>query len=360
MIVLNNIKNNEIFRVLKKYVEVPGVTGFEEKIRNTIKGEIEEYAESVSTDNVGNLIASNENGNGHRIMLAAHMDEVGFFVRKIDRKGYIKIQEIGAVPENMLKGQWVRIHAEKGTIKGTICAYPPHLGQKNELKSKFVDIGAENKEEVEEMGIQLGDPVTVARDITKLNNGFQVIGRCLDDRIGCTILTLLLKTLEKKNLETEIIYVFTVQEERGAEFDRKGSLGARVASKNLQPDIAYIVDSGSCNDLPNIQEEEVEVSLGNGPVLRIIDDYTIMDKGLRSFLEKIGQEEFSPQVFFSKYYTDASTIELQGIPVAPIGIPIRYTHYPGQVASLKDIKNTLKYLEKIIKKTPKYLRKNKN
>jgi endoglucanase len=354
------IIKEEIVDLLHTLVSVPGVTGFEDSVRQKIISLLQPAGARISTDNPGNLYATvpgtNTGRDGHlRVMVCAHMDEVGFVVNNIDDQGFIFLYPLGGIPEYLGPGEWVTLHTDKGDIQGCVGIHPPHLAvpARREI---FVDVGARNREQVLQMNIVTGTPVTFTRHFQQLGND-RVMGRCLDNRMGCAVLVALLRRLAANNIEATVTGVFSTTEEHGMPpaGGVYGARGAGVAAMNLRPDFAVVLDSIACSDIPGIPPHMRQVRLGAGVALRLVDDLAIMRPQMRAFLKEVASAAgIAVQEGISRSYTDASVIQLADTPVATLGIPLRYAHSPGQIADLNDIVQTLHLTTAILKKGTGY------
>lgn len=352
-----NIKQ-EVIELLRTLVEVPSVTGFEDSVREKIIELLQPTDIQISTDNIGNLYATapgieNKESPLPHIMVCAHMDEVGFIVSNIDEEGFIYLFPLGGIPEYLGAGEWVSLHTDRGIIQGGIGIHPPHLPFSG-TQEFFVDVGAQNREQVQRMGISVGTAVTFSHNFHQLNKN-RVMARCLDNRVGCAILIVLLQQISANRIEANVTGVFSSTEEHGMlpgnNSHAIGSRGALVAAMKLQPDFSIIVDSIVCSDIPGIPSHMRQICLGKGVALRLVDDLAIMRQQMRMFLKNIAvKENIHIQEGISRSYTDASVIQLADVPVATLGIPLRYAHSPAQIADLDDIMQTLHFINAIIKK----------
>ena len=252
----------EINALLEKLSNATGTSAHETGVAAIIRKEIEGYVDEIKTDKMGNLIAIKK-GDDFKIMLAAHMDEIGLMVQYIDEKGFLHFVGIGGWYNPTLVSQRVILHGEKGDIPGVLGMKPPHVMSADdrkkpiEMKDMFIDIGVHSAEEAEAMGISVGTTATIDRNYMPLS-GTIVTGKALDNRAGCAMLIGALKEMETKHT---VYAVFTVQEEIGLR-------GAKTSSYTLNPDIAIATDVTIPGDSPGIQRSEAPVFLGEGVVAR--------------------------------------------------------------------------------------------
>lgn len=338
--------------LLEKLSNAPGISGFEDGVRDLIFKELEGHVDEINIDELGNLIAVKKGEDqGKKIMLAAHMDEIGLMVRYIDEKGFIKFSKIGGINDQMLLNQEVYIQSSKGNILGVIGSKPPHKMKEAERKkileydNMFIDIGAATREEAEER-VRVGDPVIIKQDFAELGNSL-VKGKALDNRVGCAVLIEVLKQAKSK---ATIYGVGTVQEEVGLK-------GAKTSAFRINPDMALALDVTISGDHPGIKEEEAPAKAGEGPAIILTDASgrgLITHPKVKELLISVAEEEEIPyQLEVSEGgTTDATAIHLtrQGIPTGVISPPARYIHTPVSVVSLKDVENSVKLILAVLKR----------
>lgn len=338
--------------LLRKLSNAPGISGFEDEVRNLMIKELEDHVDEISVDPLGNLIAVKKGSpDGKKIMLAAHMDEIGLMVRFIDKEGFIKFSTIGGINDQMLLNQTVYIQTDKGEITGVIGSKPPHKMKDTEKKqiikhdSMFIDIGAKDKEEAEKI-VSVGDPIIIRQEFEELRNGL-VKGKALDNRVGCAVLIEVLKNVES---DATIYGVGTVQEEVGLK-------GAKTSAFSINPDMALALDVTISGDHPGIKEEEAPSKAGKGPAIILTDASgrgLITHPKVKELLISTAKEEEIPyQVEVSDGgTTDATAIHLtrQGIPTGVISPASRYIHTPISVVNMEDVENAVKLILAVLKK----------
>ncbi len=342
-----------MFELLKRLSEASGPSSSEDNIRNLVYEELKEHADKIEKDRLGNLIFIKE-GKTPKVMLAAHMDEIGLMVKFIDEKGFVRFVKVGGFFDPSLLNQRVLIHGEKD-VYGVIGSKPPHLlkeeERKKEIKSEdmFVDVGALDREDCKKLGIKHGDPITLEREMVKLANNL-VTGKALDDRVGCAILIETFKGLETDN---SVYAVFTVQEEIGLR-------GATVSSFKINPDVGIAIDVTSAGDYPGIKDHESPIHIGKGPAIKIADGRReslggglISHPLVRQLLVETAEIEDIPHQVevLEGGTTDATAIHLsrEGVPSGVLSIPTRYIHSAVEVLSLDDVENTVKLLKASLK-----------
>lgn len=338
--------------LLKKLSNAPGISGFEDEVRDLMIDELKDYVDDVSVDPLGNLIAVKKGSpDGKKIMLAAHMDEIGLMVRYIDKEGFIKFSTIGGISDQMLLNQSVYIQSDNGEIIGVIGSKPPHKMKESERKqvikydSMFIDIGATNKEEAEKL-VSVGDPIIIRQDFEELRNGL-VKGKALDNRVGCAVL---IDVMRKAETNATVYAVGTVQEEVGLK-------GAKTSAFSINPDMALALDVTISGDHPGIKEEDAPSKAGKGPAIILTDASgrgLITHPKIKELLISTAKEEEIPyQVEVSDGgTTDATSIHLtrQGIPTGVISPASRYIHTPISVVCMEDVENAVKLILAVLKK----------
>lgn len=332
-----------ISKILEELSNACGVTGREEEVRQLMINYMKPHVDEISLDKLENVLAVKKGKKtGLKVMLAAHMDEVGLMVKAITKDGFLHFTKMGGIDDRILPAQKVIVHTKKGSLPGIIGSKPPHI-QKEEERKKiigfdelFIDVGAENKEDATSLGVSVGD--IVGFDVKYANLGRDtVIGKAFDNRAGCLILIETLKLLKKT--DCTVYAVGTVQEEVGLR-------GAGTAAFGIDPDIALALDVTIAGDVPGVKETDTNAKMGNGPTLTVSDSGLISSpKILRWLIETAEQEKIPFQVESGLMgSTDASRIALtrQGIPSSTISVPTRYIHSPVGMLSLRDIENSAK------------------
>lgn len=335
--------------LLEKILKIPGVSGFESRIRDFIQNEIQnKNLDKIYKDNIGNLIAIKRGIRDDKIVLISHMDELGLVVSSIDENGLIGFKKIGGIDDRLLISRVVKIIGEE-EILGVIGLIPPHLTVDTKVDSVIpwynlkIDVGARNKEEVLKMGIKIGDSIVFDKEIHVKND--IVIGRGLDDRFGCFLLMELIDSYKDKLPLNTIVFVFSVEEEIGLR-------GASVIAPQFDPKLIIAVDSVSStdlNDTPSVYKNSI--ILGDGPVIRKIDARMVVDEEIFNFIYNLSKENNIPiQIGVSGGSTDAAITEISftGYKSIPLCFPVRYTHSTVEMVSLRDGLNLINLLDKII------------
>lgn len=339
--------------LLRKLSNAHGVSGSEGSVVAVIKKELKGHVDEIHEDPLGNLIAVKKGGK-FKVMLAAHMDEIGLMVKYIDEKGFIRFAALGGWYGPTLLSQRVVLHAADGPVYGVIGGKPPHMMDEDERKKgvkiedMFIDVGATNREEIEHLGIDVGTPITIDREFRELANS-RVTGKAFDNRAG---VAMLIKTIQTVKSPLTIYGVFTVQEEVGLK-------GARTSAFTIEPDVAIATDVTIPGDHPGIELKDAAVEMGKGPVITIVDGSgrgLIADRRVVKWLMDAADLN---SIMVQKEVgtggtTDATAIQLTkgGIPSTTISPPTRYIHSPVEVLDINDIECGVKLLVAALKKKP--------
>ncbi len=324
---------------LKTLSTAYGPTGNEYNVAEIIKGMIAPYVDEMKMDAMGNLIATKKGlGGGRKIMLAAHMDHIGFVVTDIDEKGFARVHNVGGIRK--ANSLYRRVVFENG-LSGILAAEDrDHNVADRDMTKLFIDLGAFSKEEAEAM-VKPGDFAVYAPEFVELANDL-VAGTAMDDRAGCAILVEMLKRLgETKN---EIVAVFTVQEEVGLR-------GAQAAAFDVAPDMGIALDVTLCGDTP--KGPKIAVKMGQGIAVKILDNSLICHPGVVREMEEAAERagaKYQREVLTAGG-TDAGAIQRSrgGVPSGVLSIPCRYVHSANEVVSLQDMENGVKLLVELLK-----------
>jgi endoglucanase len=324
--------------LIRELVEAYGPSGHEDIVREVIKGKIEDKVDKIRTDSLGNLIALKKGkDSSKKVMLAAHMDEIGLIATHIDDNGFVRFSNVGGISPHMLLGTRVLFNGETvGVIDKE-----GKLDDISKLKHEklYADIGATSKEEAEAK-VKVGDTASYYRQMDDL--GDRIVSKAIDDRIGCVVL---LETLNRlKNKPTyDTYFVFTVQEEVGLR-------GAQTSSFGVNPDLGIAVDVTLTGDMPEAQR--MEVGLGKGPAIKIKDNSVLVHPQVKNLMIDIAEENNIPyqlEVLVAGG-TDAGAIHLtrEGIRSGALSIPCRYVHSPSEMVDINDIDNGIELLTNLL------------
>ncbi|KMJ56988.1 peptidase M28 [Bacillus sp. LL01] len=347
-------KLDETLTMLKDLTDAKGIPGNEKEPRDVMRKYITPFADEVMTDGLGSLIAKKiGKADGPKVMVAGHLDEVGFMITHIDDRGFLRFQTVGGWWSQVMLAQRVTIVTSKGDVTGVIGSKPPHIlppeARKKpvDIKDMFIDIGASSREEAQEWGVRPGDQVVPYFEFTVMNNEKMLLAKAWDNRIGCAIAIDVLKQLKDADHPNVVYGVGTVQEEVGLR-------GAKTSANMIQPDIGFGVDVGIAGDTPGVTEKEALSKMGKGPQIILYDASMVSHKGLRDFVTGVADEMEIPYQFDSVAGggTDSGAIHLtaQGVPALSITIATRYIHSHAAMLHRDDYENAVKLIAEVIKK----------
>ncbi|TYR82096.1 M42 family metallopeptidase [Priestia megaterium] len=344
--------NQETLSLFKTLTELPGAPGQEHQVRSFMRAQIEPLVDEVIQDGLGSLFGVKYSDNrGPKVMVAGHMDEVGFMVTSVTEKGMLRFQPLGGWWSQVLLAQRVEVITRKGAITGVIASIPPHLleeTQRNKpmaIKNMMIDVGADTKQEVAEMGIRPGDQIVPICPFTPMANEKKVLAKAWDNRYGCGLAIELLKEVQKDTLPNILYAGATVQEEVGLR-------GAQSAANMIEPDLFYALDASPANDMSG--DKTAFGQLGKGVLLRILDRTMVTHKGMREFILDTAETHNIPyQYFVSPGGTDAGRVHTsnRGVPSAVIGICSRYIHTSASMIHIDDYAAAKELLVKLVRST---------
>jgi len=341
--------------LLRELSDAFGVSGFEDEVRALIAERIRPYVDDVNVDALGNLLATRGGSSDRVLMLDAHTDEVGFMVKWIDESGFLRIAPIGGWDERIIPGHRVEIRTRAGeTRHGVIGVAPPHILSVEErrkpipLEKLFVDIGATSKQEAADLGVCIGDPLTIHYPFLEVCEGY-VTGKAFDDRAGCAVLLETAERLAERNLPMKMVFSFSFGEEVGLR-------GARTAAFQIEPDLAIALEGTIGADTPGIPEESQPTRLGRGPAISVADRSIIVSPKLVRALERTADAAAIPYQYKLPTYggSDAGAIHLTrgGVIAGIVSVPCRFIHSPISTLRLNDYENTVRLITQFIPTLP--------
>jgi len=338
-------------QLLQALTDAHGVPGYEAEVRAVIRDYLEPLGE-VSQDKIGSVICKVGDGGPH-VMLAGHMDEIGFMVRHITKEGFLKFVPLGGWWDHVLLGQRVIVKASSGDVVGVIGAKPPHLLPADERKKMvekkdmYIDIGATSLEEVEAAGVRVGDAVVPDSHFTPLANGKTYLAKAFDNRVGCALMIQAAQHFAQEAHPNTLYGVATVMEEVGVR-------GATTSVEAVNPDVALILESEIAGDVPGIKPEECDIKLGGGPSVMFFDARMIPNLKLRDLVIDTARELNIPLQFSTMEggATDGAAIHLHktGVPTVVIGVPSRHIHSHGAIIHREDYDRAVQLLIAVIGK----------
>jgi putative aminopeptidase FrvX len=343
-------------KLLKELTEAKGVAGYEREVRNVIRRYLEPMG-SITQDKIGSLICK-KSGDAEepRVVLAGHMDEIGFMVKHVSKEGFIKFTSLGGWWDQVLLAQRVLISTYKGDVVGVVGAKPPHLLSDEERKKyvekkdMYIDIGARSQQEVEEAGVRVGDPIVPISEFTILANSKTYMAKAFDDRVGCALTIAAMQGFLNKSHPNTLFAVATVQEEVGAR-------GAITSAELVNPDVALILEVDIAGDVPGIKPEETPIKLGGGPVLLAYDARMIPNLQLRDLVIDTAKKCNIPLQISAMEggATDGGPIHLHksGVPTVVLAVPTRHIHCHNAIVRREDFDRAVDLLTALIKRLDK-------
>ncbi len=339
---------------LRDLVNLTGPSGQEEDVARHLVRKLEHLADEVRVDALGNVIAHRKGkGTGPSLVISAHMDEIGFIVRRIDPDGYLRFEKLGGHDDRILLAQRVWVRGAKGRLMGVIGCKSAHLsvGDRDRVvkhTEMYIDIGARNADDVRAMGVSVGDPVGYVGELAEvgLNTG-RYIAHGLDDRAGCALQLHLLEELREVELAGDLYAVFSVQEEVGLR-------GARTAGQAIQADVALAIDMTAADDTPDTGTRHLR--LGEGPGIKIMDNSLLAHPAIRRALLRAAEAAgvtTQPEIL-TGIGTDAGALHQAG-PGAPTGalsVANRYTHSPIEMVDIRDLEGAYALLKRFVLDLP--------
>lgn len=325
--------------LLKSLVEIPAPSGYESQVRNQIREWIEPLVDEMRVDALGNLVAVRKRTDALRLMLVAHMDEIGLMVTHVDQNGFARFVALGGVmPVHCVGGRVRFLNGVQGVIgvekNPTTSEIPP-------LEKMFIDVGASG---AKDCPIRIGDVAVFDRSFVDL--GKRVVSKAMDDRVGVAVLIEALRRIEKSVFE--MYFVFSVQEEVGVR-------GATVAAFGVEPDLGLAIDVTATGDTP--KGHRMEVRLGKGPAIKIRDAGMLADSRLIQWMVQTAEKARIPyqREILEFGGTDARAIQLSrsGVAAGVLSIPCRYVHAPSEMVDMEDVENAVRLLVNLLHTAPR-------
>jgi endoglucanase len=331
-----------MIEILKKLTSLLGPCGYEHAVSYFLKDYLENKVDEVRIDPIGNVIATKKGGKpGPTVILTAHIDEIGFIVKKIEANGLLRFEKLGGNDDRILLAQPVTVMGNKGEISGVVGTMSAHYvkfddpSKVRKHSQLYIDIGASSIEEAEELGIEVGTPITWGTPFQQFGpaSSPKIRSKSLDDRAGCAVLLQALEELQDTKFSGELIFLFAVQEEVGLR-------GAKTASEHIQADAAIAVDTTAVSDTPE-ETMDQSLSLGKGTGIKVMDFSLIVHKTMKDMLIKLAKEQNIPYQLevFPGIGTDGGAVNYasKGIPTGVLSIPSRYAHSPVEVIDVGDL-----------------------
>ncbi|MGH9494667.1 MAG: M42 family metallopeptidase [Candidatus Sulfotelmatobacter sp.] len=346
---------DRVVDLLKELSEAPGVPGYEEPVRKLMTERMKPFADNIVYDGLGSVIAQ-QGKSGPRIMVDAHMDELGGMVRHIRPDGYLTMQMLGYWLDQALVDQrWIVI-GSKGPVTGITALWDAHIaphadGHQVPEHQMYIDVGARNAADAQALGLSPGDPVVPVSPFVMLANQ-RYLGKAWDDRVGCAVILEAMRRLQHEAHPNQISYAATVQEEGSIEMR-----GAMTSAHIIDPDIGIALEVGIPNDLPGTDPDASQETLGGGPGVMLYTFSELPNRKLVDFLKQTAAEKHIPLQFdfVPGFGDDAGAIKLNktGVPVTTLLVPARYTHTHNGIIDRADFDRTVDLLVTLLQKLDK-------
>jgi putative aminopeptidase FrvX len=341
---------DRVVQLLKELTEAPGPPGFEEPVRKLLVERMRPFAESIAYDGLGSVIAKQGNS-GPRIMLDAHMDELGGMVRRIRPDGFVSMQMLGYWLSAALPDQRWMILGSKGPVLAVTDIWDAHIAPHDaqghpQQQDLFLDTGARSAADVQALGISPGDPVAPVSDFAVLANN-RYLAKAWDDRVGCAVMLEVMRRLARTPHPNQVFYAGTVQEEGSIEMR-----GAATSARIINPDVGFSLEVGIPNDVPGPGPEAAQEVLGGGPGMMLYTFSELPNRNLVAHVKKIAAEQHIPLQFdfVPGFGDDAGAIKLNnsGVPVTTILVPARSTHAHNGIIDRGDFDRTVDLMVALI------------
>jgi endoglucanase len=358
--------DKKALKFFEEFCNAPGPSGFEKEVAVMLKEYVKGSSDSICNDNIGNLLFEKKGTKSDvTVMMAGHMDEVGFIVTGINPLGYLSFNQLGGWFDQVLLGQRVVIITKGGTLPGIISCKPPHVMDAEEIKKvvtkkqMFIDIGAANVDEAKAMGVRLGDCVVpdskfhlqekkVFKDGKEVGKRTLAWGKAFDNRYGGFVAAEVIRRLKEEKVKhpNRVVGAGTVQEEIGVR-------GAKVVSNTVKPDVAIVLDVDIAGDEPGIDPLQAPMKMGEGVSITVFDASMIPNQPLKELAIEVCQKKKIPYglTFVAGGGTDGGAIHTSnlGVPTIVIGVPTRHIHSHVGIIDLKDIEDSITFCVELIK-----------
>jgi len=338
-------------KFLEELVETDGAPGSEREVAKVMARYLKGVG-TISSDKLGSFICEKKGSSAKpRVLLAGHLDEVGFMVKSVTKEGFVKFLPLGGWWGHVVLGQRLRIHTRKGPVIGVVGSRPPHeLRDEDrkkvlEIKDLFIDVGATRDWDVKKkLDIRPGDPILPVSDYTPMANPNLMLAKAWDNRMGCALAAETARRLKGGAHPNTVLAVATVQEEVGLR-------GAQTVAHKVEPDVAFALDVGIAHDTPGTEGEE---SLGGGPLVVVYDSSAIPNRGLLDLVVETAQRQRIPLQFESveRGGTDAGRFHVsrEGVPSIALGVPARYIHSHISIIDRRDVEKTVQLLVALVRR----------
>lgn len=345
-----------VLRYMIPLLKLEGVSGREAPVIRYMEQELRSLVDELRIDPMGNVFAVRRGKRGPRLLITAHSDEIGLYVKSVEKNGFLRFEKVGGVQDALLQGRLVRVGCHLGVVgvKAGHLATEEERSRVKKASELYIDVGASSEDEVRAMGIVPGTPVTFVQEPVFLTDQDLLVSKSVDDRVGCAVVLALMHHLKDASFNGEVHVAITVQEEVGLR-------GATVAAYAVDPDLALALDTIPSGDTPDVSlTKELPVSIGKGPVFQVMSGGSgrgmIADTTILTMLAEAARRADVPYqtTIFSGGNTDAAAMHLAraGIPSAAVTIPRRYSHSPVEMVNLNDAVGAGRVLLEFIKSMP--------
>jgi len=336
--------------LLERLSNAAGPPGFEEPVRKLLVEEMKPFATSLTFDGMGSIVAT-QGAAGPRVMIDAHMDELGGMIRRVTPNGFLSMQMLGGWLDQALPDQRWIIIGSKGPVRAVTGIRDIHVVPAEERArvysrdNLFLDVGAKSAEEVRSLGVEPGDPVVPDSPFAILNGTDQYLGKAWDDRVGCAVVVEAMRRLANAPKKAQLFFVITTQEEVGLR-------GAHTAADFVKPEIAIALEGGVSGDAPGAHPEETQARLGGGPGIFLYDSSALPNRKFVQYVKETARANQIPlQPDLVQGYGDDSA-EIQkstaGVPTVNLVVPARYTHAHNGIINRKDFDRMVDLLVAVI------------
>jgi endoglucanase len=343
---------DDTVQLLQQLADAHGPSGFEEPVRKIMVDRMKPLSDKLSFDGLGSVIAV-QGTSGPRVMIDAHMDELGGVVRRVTPEGWLSMQMLGGWLDQALVDQRWTILGSKGPVRAITGIRDIHIASQDERtkviprEQVFLDVGAKNAAEVAALGLAPGDPVAPEAPFAELKGTQNYLGKAWDDRVGCAVLVEAMKRLQRARHPNQLYFVATVQEEIGLR-------GAHTSSEIVKPEVGIAIEGGVTRDAPGVHPEEAQELLGGGPAMFLYDSSALPNRKLVELVRQTAREKNLPlQTDLVQGYGDDSA-EMQkaggGAPTINIVVPVRFTHSHNGIINRQDFDQTVELLVALLTK----------
>jgi len=344
-----------LLQLLEELTSIHGPSGFEDPVIRIFNSKIKPYVDSLDADYQGNVWGTIRGVNANEtpsLLLAAHFDEIGFIVTYITENGFLRFRKLGEPSERALQGQRVIVHSKKTGLPGVVGVKPGHITTPEEarrippLEEMYIDVGASSEQEVRDMGIEVGSPITFMQNQISLGNPYRVAGKAIDNRAGLTVILSVAEKLRENRPKGTVYLGATVEEENGLR-------GAAVLPRNLDADMIVAIDTVPTDGTPDLSLGLLPYAIGKGPIIKVSEDHGLVTNSkVRGLLIKAAEEAGVPYQLGAATpgVSDATAFQkaTTGVPTGMLALPRRYSHSPVETLDLRDLNWAIEIIVKAV------------